>query len=62
MIQQIPSYVAVVPYSDGSRRWQVYGGAYRDRESAAGMRTMLESAGLETRLIARTGVPATLPE
>src|SRR5690606_9849731 len=62
MVQQIPSYVVAMPYSDGSWRWRVYGGAYRDSVSASGMRSMLEAAGLPTRLTARTGVPATLPE
>jgi hypothetical protein len=62
LVLQIPSYVAVVPYSDGSRRWQVYGGAFRDNASAGGMRAMLEPTGVPVRLMARTGIPAALPE
>ncbi|MEX2581770.1 MAG: hypothetical protein WD766_00720 [Gemmatimonadota bacterium] len=59
---EIPSYPATVPYSDGTQRWQLYGGAYRDSASASSMREMLEAAGMPTRLTARTGLPATLPE
>jgi hypothetical protein len=55
---QIPSYLAVVPYSDGSRRWQVYGGAYRDSLNAGRMGEMIEAAGLSPRLTSRVGAAA----
>jgi hypothetical protein len=57
LAQQIPTYPVLVPYSDGSNRWQLYAGAYRDSASAETMRTLLESAGLAARLTPRTGVP-----
>lgn len=60
--REIPAYSTVVPYSDGSKRWQLYGGAYRDSASADGMRDRLLAAGVESRLAARAGLPATLPE
>ncbi|MEX0912005.1 MAG: hypothetical protein WD737_04570 [Gemmatimonadota bacterium] len=62
LVSEIPTYVATTPYSDGSSRWQVYGGAFRDSASAASMREMLESNGLDARLTARTGLPVTLSE
>jgi hypothetical protein len=54
----IPSYVVEVPYSDGSLRWQLYGGAYRDSASAERLRQALAAAGARARLVARTGAPA----
>jgi hypothetical protein len=58
LVRQVPTYSVAVPYSDGSRRWQLYGGAYRDSSSASRMREMLVTAGIEPRLTARTGLPA----
>lgn len=60
--QQIPAYAAPIEYSDGSRRWQLYGGAYLDSTSANAMREMLNAAGIEAPLTARTGSPATPSE
>jgi hypothetical protein len=54
----IPSYVVEVPYSDGSLRWHLYGGAYRDSVSAERLRQALAAAGARARLVARTGAPA----
>ncbi|HEV2130037.1 MAG TPA: SPOR domain-containing protein, partial [Longimicrobiaceae bacterium] len=53
----IPSYPAAVPYSDGSERWRLYGGAFRDSLHAEGMRELLSQAGLEPPLVARRGKP-----
>lgn len=52
---EIPTYSIPVPYTDGSRRWQLYGGAYRDSASAEALRRQLVGAGLPTRLVARIG-------
>lgn len=54
----IPSYPAVVPYSDGSERWRLYGGAFRDSLHAEGMRELLGRAGLEPPLVERLGRPS----
>lgn len=59
---EIPTYPATVEYSDGSRRWQLYAGAYPDSASSLRMREMLTAAGVEAPLSARTGQPAALPE
>jgi hypothetical protein len=53
----VPAYPLPVAYSDGTRRWQLYGGAYRDSTSAEAMRRILTSAGLPTRIVARIGEP-----
>ena len=58
----IPAYVAPVPYSDGSERWKVYAGAYRDTASSAPMREMLTGASIEPRLVERTGRPPASPK
>jgi hypothetical protein len=58
----IPVYTAVVPYSDSTQRWQLYGGAYRDSASAAQMGEILENSGIPARLTTRVGLPAPLPE
>ena len=60
--RQIPTYTAAVPYSDGTQRYQLYGGAYGDSVTASQMRMLLESAGISAKLTSRTGLPATLPE
>lgn len=56
--QEIPTYVVPVPYSDGARRWQLYGGAYRDSASAEALRERLREAGIQPRLVARIGEAA----
>jgi hypothetical protein len=54
----VPAYGVAVPFSDGSRRWQIYGGAYTDSTTAEGMRKLLASAGIQPDLIPRIGVRA----
>jgi hypothetical protein len=58
----IPAYVAPVPFTDGSERWRVYGGAYRDSASAAPMRDLLRGAALQPSLVERTGRPPATPK
>ena len=58
----IPAYVAPVPYSDGSERWKVYAGAYRDSASSAPMRQLLTGASLSPKLVERTGRPPASPK
>lgn len=53
--EEVPAYVLSIPYSDGTRRWQLYGGAYRDSISAEAMREHLSAAGVSARLVARIG-------
>ncbi len=52
-VRSIPAYATVIPYSDGSRRWQLYGGAFRDSVSAEGMRDILTAAGFDPPLTVR---------
>jgi hypothetical protein len=56
LARQIPAYPVAVPYSDNSRRWRLYGGAFPDSASAEGMRRLLVQAGLPARLVERSGV------
>lgn len=58
----IPAYVAPVPYSDGTERWKVYAGAYRDTASSAPMRSLLTGARIEPKLVERTGRPPASPK
>jgi hypothetical protein len=51
----VPSYPVAVPFSDGSERWRLYGGAFRDSVAAEGMRGVLSGAGLAARLVPRVG-------
>lgn len=53
----IPAYATAIPYSDGSRRWQLYGGAFRDSASAEGMRDLLAVVGIAAEFSARSGSP-----
>lgn len=55
---QVPAYLVALPFSDGSRAWRVYGGAYADSIAAQPMRRLLADAGLSTQLTPRTGEPA----
>ena len=55
---EIPAYPVALPYSDGSRRWKLYGGAFRDSTAAEKMRQMLEAAGFQPRLVSREGASA----
>lgn len=58
LAHEIPTYTVQMPYSDGSRRWQLYGGAYPDSASADAMRQRLRSAGVQPRLVLRLGQPS----
>ncbi|HEX2080966.1 MAG TPA: hypothetical protein VHG08_24900 [Longimicrobium sp.] len=58
----IPAYVKPVPYTDGSERWKVYAGAYRDTASSAPMRELLTGARIEPKLVERTGRPPASPK
>ncbi|MQA90044.1 MAG: hypothetical protein GEU90_07405 [Gemmatimonas sp.] len=62
LAQRIPTYAVKVPYTDGTARWQLYGGAYGDNTAASAMRDLLARAGLPIRLTSRTGLSHTLPE
>lgn len=58
----IPGYAVPLPYSDGSERWRLYGGAFADSASAEEMQRMLEAAELPARLVVRVGgVPVAAP-
>lgn len=61
-VRGIPAYGMAVPYSDGSRRWQVYGGAYADSIAAEGMRKLLASARVTPDLVPRVGLRTTPAE
>lgn len=54
-VRSIPVYATAVPYSNGSRRWQLYGGAYRDSVAAGAMRDMLTTSGIPAHLTTRSG-------
>jgi hypothetical protein len=56
--REIPTYAVPMPYEDGIRRWQLYGGAYRDSATADAMRRRLTGAGINPRLVLRVGEPA----
>jgi len=51
----IPAYSTVIPFADGSRRWQLYAGSYRNAASAVWMERALASAGIQTALVPRAG-------
>lgn len=53
----IPAYVVTIRYDPGQPRYRVYGGGYENRPEAAVMERMLEEAGVEARLVQRTGEP-----
>ncbi len=55
LAREVPSYAVAMPYSDGPRRWQLYGGAYPDSASAEAMRQRLRAAAVEPRLVLRVG-------
>jgi hypothetical protein len=61
-VRHVPAYDMAVPFSDGSRRWQLYGGAYADSATAEGMRKLLTAAGVTPKLVPRVGVRATSEE
>lgn len=53
----IPAYVVPIRHDSGPDRYRVYGGAYESEAEAQVMAEMLTEAGLEARLVARTGEP-----
>lgn len=53
----IPTYPASIPYSDGSERWRLYGGAYADTIHAEEMRQLLVDADLPAHLVVRVSRP-----
>jgi len=53
--REVPAYVVPLPYSDGSERWQLYGGAFRDSASAMMMGTLLKEKGVSAELVERVG-------
>jgi hypothetical protein len=60
--QAVPAYTVPVPFSDGTERWKLYGGAFADSADAAPMRTMLAAKRLPTDLVRRTGRPPAAPK
>jgi hypothetical protein len=58
----IPAYPVVMPFTDGSQRWRVYGGAFYDSISAAPMGELLRTAGIPARLVPRVGRPPAAPK
>lgn len=53
----IPAYVVPIRHDSGPRRYRVYAGAYESEAEAEVMREILTEAGLEARLVTRTGEP-----
>jgi hypothetical protein len=53
--RRIPAYPVGIPYSDGTERWRLYGGAFPDTVQAEEMRQLLRTAELPTRLVTRVG-------
>lgn len=51
----IPAYIVSIPHEPGPPRYRVYGGAYVSEAEAAVMENMLMEAGIEPRLVSRTG-------
>lgn len=56
----VPGYVVRIPQSDGSERFRIYGGAFRDTASAEAMGGLLEAAQIQAPLAPRFG-PAPPP-
>lgn len=54
---QVPAYIVPIRYEPGPPRYRVYGGAYESAAEAGVMGEMLRDAGVEARLVARTGEP-----
>jgi hypothetical protein len=53
----IPAYVVPLDYAEGPPRYRVWGGGFQHEREAEVMRQMLEEAGIEAPLVARTGAP-----
>jgi hypothetical protein len=52
----VPAYAIEVPFSDGSSRWRLYAGAYRDSTRAEALRELFERAHVATPpLVERVG-------
>lgn len=54
---EIPAYVVPIRYDRGPPMYRVYGGAYESDVEATVMGDILEEAGLDARLVVRTGEP-----
>jgi hypothetical protein len=63
LARQVPAYALPVPYSDGSRHWHLYAGAFRDSIGASALERQLGEAGLASRFASRAGTagPAATP-
>jgi hypothetical protein len=59
LARQIPAYALPVPYSDGTRRWQLYAGAFRDSVGASGLERQLGQVGLVPHFASRAGAATT---
>lgn len=57
---RVPAYLMPLPYSNGSERWRLYGGAFQDSAAAEGMRGLLRTAGVEAPLVERVGRGASI--
>jgi hypothetical protein len=51
----IPAYTVRLPFSDGSSRWRVYGGAFVDTLRSEGMRQLMRDSGVPGQLVVRLG-------
>jgi hypothetical protein len=58
MERRVPAYPVAVPYSDGTLHWHLYAGAFPDSASAVSLFEQLTAAGLQPKLTARFGSPA----
>ncbi|HEX6069837.1 MAG TPA: hypothetical protein VFZ18_08435 [Longimicrobiaceae bacterium] len=59
LARQVPAYALPVPYSDGTRRWHLYAGAFRDSIGASALERQLGEAGLGGRFASRAGAAGT---
>jgi hypothetical protein len=53
----VPAYVIPLHFEEGPPRYRVWGGGFQYEREAEVMRGMLEDAGVEAPLVARTGAP-----
>jgi hypothetical protein len=59
---RVPAYAVPVPFSDGTERWKVFGGAFEDSTAAQPMVQMLQQAQVPARLVRRTGRAPAAPK
>jgi hypothetical protein len=55
LAREVPAYPVAVPYTNGSERWRLYVGAFRDSVAAEGMRRLLADKQVEAKLEERAG-------